>query len=484
MKRWILFLMLILVLACPPVGWGADKKVTALPLDNAPTSDDLLMTVDSPSGSPASKKTTVGDVINSGGLIKNLAGDVAASGGGTSSTATIQPQTVTETKLLLSDTTTGNATTAKHGFLPKLNNSATTFLDGTGAWTTPAGTGGEGGGSGDFVGPSSSVDGEIMLFNGVTGKLGKRATSSGILKATSGVIGTASAGTDYLAPTGSGAGLSGIAKTTGSYTAGNLLTTDASGNHVDAGVAAPTGPYGDVNGSGASVSDFLPVYSGTSGKAIVTSGVSVSGAGKDSLTVPATVTADSFVSTGTDDTKIGDVSGGNYIEIDYTTGMLSKAGTGGINWNTINPITTAGVNWTQWTDDTSVNWAEVTKLSTGGGSAEWTETTPTIAAGTGAGTSPTISIEGSDADGWITLVTGTSPATSATIATITFDSTFTHIPVPVLNPANSAASLLYGVQAPYFDYASGSTTTAVLKSNTTALTAATTYIWAYHNLGH
>jgi hypothetical protein len=38
--------------------------------------------------------------------------------------------------------------------------------------TGPAGA--DGTGSGDFVGPSSAVDGEVVLFNGTTGKLGKR----------------------------------------------------------------------------------------------------------------------------------------------------------------------------------------------------------------------------------------------------------------------------------------------------------------------
>ncbi len=55
-------------------------------------------------------------------------------------------------------------------------------------------------GTGDVTGPASSVDGEIALFNGITGKAIKSATTTGLLKATSGVIGAASAGTDYLAP--------------------------------------------------------------------------------------------------------------------------------------------------------------------------------------------------------------------------------------------------------------------------------------------
>ena len=55
-------------------------------------------------------------------------------------------------------------------------------------------------GSGDVVGPSSSVDSELALFNSTTGKLIKRASLTGLVKATSGVASAATAGTDYLAP--------------------------------------------------------------------------------------------------------------------------------------------------------------------------------------------------------------------------------------------------------------------------------------------
>lgn len=41
--------------------------------------------------------------------------------------------------LVLSDVTTNNASTSNHGFLKKLDNVSTHFMDGTGAWSTPAG---------------------------------------------------------------------------------------------------------------------------------------------------------------------------------------------------------------------------------------------------------------------------------------------------------------------------------------------------------
>lgn len=57
-------------------------------------------------------------------------------------------------------------------------------------------------GAGDVSGPASSVDSELALFNSTTGKLIKRASTTGILKGTSGVLSAATAGTDYVAPSG------------------------------------------------------------------------------------------------------------------------------------------------------------------------------------------------------------------------------------------------------------------------------------------
>ncbi len=67
------------------------------------------------------------------------------------------------------------------------------FLKADGTWTAPSGTG-------DVNGPSSSVDNELVLFSGTGGKTIKRATTTGLVKASAGVIAAASAGTDYYAP--------------------------------------------------------------------------------------------------------------------------------------------------------------------------------------------------------------------------------------------------------------------------------------------
>lgn len=61
--------------------------------------------------------------------------------------------------------------------------------------------GADGTGVGDVVGPSSSVDSEIVLFDSTTGKLIKSATGSGIVKATSGVYSTVTAPTGAIVGT-------------------------------------------------------------------------------------------------------------------------------------------------------------------------------------------------------------------------------------------------------------------------------------------
>lgn len=107
-------------------------------------------------------------------------------------------------------------------------------------------------GTGDVVGPASSVDSEIALFNSTTGKLIKSATTTGILKGTSGVLSAATAGTDYLAPpsgtailkaNSGGALANATAGTdyvtpTGSETLTNKTLTNPSVNNYTEGVVA------------------------------------------------------------------------------------------------------------------------------------------------------------------------------------------------------------------------------------------------------
>lgn len=138
------------------------------------------------------------------------------------------------------------------------------------AWATVAG-------SGDVVGPSSAVDGQISLFNLTTGKLIKAATLTGLIKAASGVAAVAVAGTDYYAP-----GSTDVAVAdggTGASTAANARTnlgvvpgTDVQAfNARLADLAGITYAQGDVlyyNGS-----NIVKLAAGTGGQFLQTLGV-------------------------------------------------------------------------------------------------------------------------------------------------------------------------------------------------------------------
>lgn len=70
-------------------------------------------------------------------------------------------------------------------------------------YLVPFFNGNDGAGTGDAsTNTATSVDSEIALFSSTTGKLLKRATTTGLLKAASGVIAAAVAGTDYMTPAG------------------------------------------------------------------------------------------------------------------------------------------------------------------------------------------------------------------------------------------------------------------------------------------
>jgi len=106
---------------------------------------------------------------------------------------------------------------------------------------------------------------------------------------------------------------------------------------------------------------------------------------------------------------------------------------------------------------------------------------PTIAAGAGAGTAPTVSISGTDLGGYITVTTGTLPTFSATVVTVTFNTSYGATPKCVLiHPANNNAAMLNGVNMVYADQAGITTTTFTITAGTTALTASTTYQFYYH----
>lgn len=52
-------------------------------------------------------------------------------------TAQIRDSSITEAKILLSDNTTNNVSTSRHGFVPKAPNDSSQFLNGSGSWASP-----------------------------------------------------------------------------------------------------------------------------------------------------------------------------------------------------------------------------------------------------------------------------------------------------------------------------------------------------------
>lgn len=108
--------------------------------------------------------------------------------------------------------------------------------------------------------------------------------------------------------------------------------------------------------------------------------------------------------------------------------------------------------------------------------------TPSIAAGTGAGTSPTINISprSNDVSGYITLATGTAPASSSTVFTFTFSVPYAYAPETVmLIPANAVTAALTSTKVVYVDVGGTSTTAFIALSGATGLTGGTTYVWRY-----
>lgn len=102
-----------------------------------------------------------------------------------------------------------------------------------------------------------------------------------------------------------------------------------------------------------------------------------------------------------------------------------------------------------------------------------------IVAGSGAGTSPTISCIGcTDIGGTVSLTTGTSPGTASTIATITASGTYSKY-ICTFSPDSATAAALSSTTSVWANAQSGPPSTYVFTSGSAALTAATIYNWQY-----
>lgn len=100
---------------------------------------------------------------------------------------------------------------------------------------------------------------------------------------------------------------------------------------------------------------------------------------------------------------------------------------------------------------------------------------PTFTPAAGAGTGPTITIDGTNECGKITINTGTGPGATANIGTLNFSAlTYPNNSVPVISPANANA---HGVMSTI--YATGSATNITLINGGAALAATTVYEFYY-----
>jgi len=164
-----------------------------------------------------------------------------------------------------------------------------------------------------------------------------------------------------------------------------------------------------------------------------------------------------------------------------------SAGTSGLTFNsqsTVTAVITTG-KLTMFYDGThlyarvaSTNY-QLDRQTTSFTSITTSGSTPSIAAGTGAGTSPTISIVGDDVAGKIILTAGTTPTLAGIICTVTFSSTLASVPKSVLFSAGSGSAANAGATRIYADDAAMTTSVMVFKNIGTALTAGGSYVWYY-----
>jgi hypothetical protein len=173
---------------------------------------------------------------------------------------------------------------------------------------------------------------------------------------------------------------------------------------------------------------------------------------------------------------------------------LSSGGSGGGNTVTVlvtcsnaaeNILTVRGLasqtgDLQRWQDNTPTTRLAVDKA----GRLVSSAATPSIAAGTGAATTPTVSVAGSDQAGTINVTTGTTPTAAATIVTVTFATAYGVAPKAVLlTPANALTAALAVAALPYEDSSVRAAASFVLKANGTALAASSAYKWNYLVLG-
>lgn len=102
---------------------------------------------------------------------------------------------------------------------------------------------------------------------------------------------------------------------------------------------------------------------------------------------------------------------------------------------------------------------------------------PSSSTGTGAGTSPSLSVSDSTFAVFVDLTTGSSPSANAKIFDLTMPVAAPNYYQAILQPANAAAAALNGNQRPFVSDSDVTSTKVTIKSGSTGLAASTQYLW-------
>lgn len=283
----------------------------------------------------------------------------------------------------------------------------------------------------------------------------------------------------------------------GNGTGGNTINIGsgvASTNVISIGVASGTSSVSIKVGSG-NATDLLLDGRSTSiysfGPSTTTGTFSIGGTGNNSGSfsiAPGTGNQTITIanSTGVKTIQIGTGASANVITIGttQTSGSITLGGAQTNGSLVLGSITnTTGnttINGGTGNGSNSNGTVDITALSTRLKHIVGTSTAPTIAAGTGAGTTPTVALtNATDLSGRVDVTTGTLPVAASTVVTITFNTAYGQAPNILLTPANAATALLSGIT---MVFVTSTTTTFVITAGSTGLVAATAYRWFFHVL--
>lgn len=255
------------------------------------TNANLTGPVTSVGNTTAIANGTITNAMLANGAVANLSGTNTGD------------QTISDATITTTNITTNNVSTSKHGFAPKGNGTATTYLDGTGAYSTPSGT--------NTAGRLLN----IQIF-----------TASGTYTPTS--------GTNGIKATGVGAGGGGSGTGVGAGAGGNggttvlgtlLIANGGTGGPNNAGGAGGVAGTGTIHLPGASGNNgeglnANVIDGGDGGAGIYGSGAGIGGASTGSGTAGATNTgAGGGGGGGSATTNSGGGGGGGATEIYYTS---------------------------------------------------------------------------------------------------------------------------------------------------------------------